>query len=233
MLKAAELPICRLIRSRMTHLGLSEWDLAQSCGYKSVSGGLKAVRQTLRTGQVHPFLAPGLPAALGIDQATFDRAIAETEWILAEDAARQAREAEERYRKGFRPYVWARFDRGTPRPNTIAMLGGIYMATYAILPMACLGSAAGMESSFRALIKEHFQQWMPSMPTYGNIIGYFSVSEPAAKAGTDRAVPRDTDGNVVGTPRAIERPHFLLTKKSSDPLSSWISDLDRRRSDRL
>jgi len=233
MPRHADLPICRLIQTRMTELGLSEWDLAQACGYMSVAGGLKAVRHTLTSGKVHPFLPPGLPAAIGIDQATFDRAVAQTEWILAEEAGRQIRQAEDRYRKEFRPYIWARFDRGTPRPNTIAMIGGIYRATYAILPMACFDSAEGMESGFCHLIQEHFQRWRPSMPTYGTIVGYFTVIEPAPKAGTDLAVSRDTYGMIVGTPRAIERPHFLLTKKSSDPLLSWISQLDRRRSDRF
>jgi hypothetical protein len=222
----ADLPICQLIRSRMIELGLSEREIALACGYKSTAGGLNAVRHTLRTGRVHPFLAPGLPAALSIDQATFDRAVAQTDWMLAEEAARQIREAEDWYRKEFHPYIWARFDRGSPRPNTIAMLGGIYRATYAFLPNARFDSAAAMESGFRCVAHEHFKRWWPSMPTYGNIIGYYSVSEPAATAGTDLAIPRNVHGMVMGPPRPIERPHFLLTKKSIDPLSNWISDLD-------
>ena len=225
MLMAAELPICRLVRSRMTELGLSKWDLAEACGYESVSGGLKAVRLTLRTGKVHRFLAPGLPAALSIDQTTFDRAV-ETEWILAARAAEAANLAERQYRKEFCPHVWARFVFGSPKPNAMAFLGGIYGATYAFLPEVYSDSAAAMESGFHHLIQDHFQLWGPSMPLYGKIIGYYSVSEPAAMADTDLAVPRETYGNVLGLPRAIERPRFFLTKELRDPLSNWISHLD-------
>lgn len=57
--------------------------LAQVCGHNCVSGGLKAVRNSLRSGRIHPFLAPRVPADLRIDQATFDRAVAETDWMLA------------------------------------------------------------------------------------------------------------------------------------------------------
>lgn len=109
------------------------------------------------------------------------------------------------------------------------MLRGIYRATYAFLPCACLDPAAAMESGFRDLIQEHFQLWWSSMPTYGNIVGYYSVSEPALEPGTDFAVLRNAHGMVVGPPRANERPHFLLTRKLSDPLSNWISHLDHRR----
>lgn len=222
----ANLPIELLIRSRMLELGLSEWELAQACGYKSVSGGLRAVRKTLATGKVHPFLAPGLPTALGIDQATFDQAIAETDWILAVRAVEAADRAERKYRNQFCPYVWARFEFGNPKPNTIVVLAGIYAATYAFVPAITSDPPAAKERTSRDVLQWHYRRWGPSMPVYGQIAGYYEVIEPARNPGTDLAVLRDTEGNVVNATLSIERPQFLLKRKSSDALSSWINDLD-------
>jgi len=212
----------------MIELDLSEWDLAKACGYKSVAGGLKAVRSTLQTGGIHPFLRPGLPAALGVDQEEFDRAVAETKCILAARAAEAADRVERRYREEFCPYIWTRFEHGSPQPNTMTVLGGVYAATYAFLPRARSHSAAARDHTCRDVLQRHFRQWGPSMPVYGLIVGYHEVIEPGPVTGTDLAVPRDTKGNVVDANRSIERPHFLLTRKSSDPLSSWINDLDQQ-----
>ncbi len=227
MFRDADLPIQLLIQSRMRDLGLTDWDVARACGYKNVAGGLKALSCTLMSGRIHSFLAPGLPVALGVDQQEFDRAVSETKWMLATRAAEALDRVERQYRKEFCPYVWARFEYGSPRPSMIAVLAGIYAASYAFVPDTRLDPPAVKHRTCRDVFQQHYRKWGPSMPVFGQIIGYYEVIEPG-DAGTDLAVPRDTNGNIKGAVRRIERPHFLMTRKSSDTLSNWINVLDQR-----
>jgi hypothetical protein len=117
-------PIHELIENRCNELGIGRSQLAQRCGFKNISKGLRRI-DTVCAGdlnsQTSKNVVNALPDALGLEKAMVETAIHDTDEIIAEAERKAAAEREAAWRASFLPHGYLL---GThERPSSITIYG--------------------------------------------------------------------------------------------------------------
>ena len=100
-------PMFRLIEAQRKKLGLGKAEIVRCCGCKNVSKGLRWLEVICSGDTSHSRareILDRLPAALEIDQADFDHALAETQRQVNEQRAKEAVQREADLRARFKPH---------------------------------------------------------------------------------------------------------------------------------
>jgi hypothetical protein len=129
-----QLPLAKLIQTQMEELGLDRQTLGFRLGYKNpakAAGRVNALCWGHLTNRKSRAALSRLPDALGLSPELVQRAIRETEQVLAEqerqaeEERRLAREREEaEWRAAFRPHAIIQTERTVPSQITICGLTG-------------------------------------------------------------------------------------------------------------
>jgi hypothetical protein len=117
-------PMFRLIEAQRKKLGLGKAEIVRRCGCKNVSKGLRWLEVICSGDTSHARareILERLPAALEIDQADFDDALAETQRQVAEQRAKEAAQREADLRARFKPH--GIFVTESSVPSQIVMCG--------------------------------------------------------------------------------------------------------------
>jgi hypothetical protein len=179
-------PIAKLITERCSGLGISYAELAQRCGYKNQSKGLRRVHQLLAgdTSRTKA-LIDLLPAALNVEASIVENALWDTEYEL-----RQNLEAAER--RAFKPHAIVICERPVPEPIWVACVIGIdriLRIDFAECSMPVTYVRQAMEG-----VQDKQRRWgSTSLPAFG---------QPTAIAinySLDRAVVFNLTGEAVET----------------------------------
>jgi hypothetical protein len=100
-------PIHELIENRCSELGISRNELAQRCGFKNISKGLRRI-DSVGAGDLYSQTSKNvldtLPDALGLEKAAVEAAIHDTDNIIAEAKRKAAAEREAVWRASFLPH---------------------------------------------------------------------------------------------------------------------------------
>ena len=117
-------PMFRLIEAKRKKLGLGKAEIVRRCECKNVSKGLRWL-EVICSGDTRHARAQEilerLPAALEIDQADFDHALAETQRQVTEQRAKEAAQREAELRARFKPH--GIFVTESSVPSQIVMCG--------------------------------------------------------------------------------------------------------------
>lgn len=176
----AAFPLALLMRGSGQRLA----ELARRCGYTNLAKGIRRLEE-LAAGdlQHYPALRVGLAAALDMEPARLDAAVADTRYLLW---AREDRS----YRDNFRPHViWATTN-SIPSPIAIA---GLINASGRLLWYPQTTSPSCISDEAALALPE-------GVPCYGRVIGFHVNYTP------DNAVSFDCAGNPLAVLDAVVRP---------------------------
>jgi hypothetical protein len=200
----SNLAIATLIRSRMTHLGLSRGELSKRLGYKNIAKGIRRI-DALCEGDVEgtkQFLDV-LPQALETSAETVKLALDQTvrELELAEKQEAEARD--KIWRETFRPHAVILTEKTVPSPIFVAAMIGVEK-----LLRIDLDPIQGPVSFVRQVLN-HLPE---RVPAFGNTIGF------VINYSSDKAVSFDLNGQPISILDKAVRPGTAVLGLGGRPI---------------
>jgi hypothetical protein len=200
----SNLAIATLIRSRMTHLGLSRGELSKRLGYKNIAKGIRRI-DALCEGDVEgtkQFLDV-LPQALETSAETVKLALDQTvrELELAEKQEAEARD--KIWRETFRPHAVILTEKTVPSPIFVAAMIGVEK-----LLRIDLDATQGPVSFVRKMLDRLPER----VPAFGRTVG-FVINYSA-----DQAIRFDPNGQPIAILDEAVRPGTAVLRLEGRPI---------------
>jgi hypothetical protein len=185
---ASHYSISQLIARIVNESGLRRSAFVKSLGYKSVEGGLRKLDELLEQGRGDKGCLQRIMDAYRPDPGELERALAATDQMHQREHEAAAREAEERQRRRFRPFIWVHTADGAH--SVLSLMFERKVKVLWLPGLEHLPESKQLETVQRR-IREHYQEMGGKYAGFGQILKYRFADS------FDTSIVLDSKGEVI------------------------------------